>query len=86
MLRVDLHIVRTARESRLQNADARTLAAFRSVEAALQHGEATARQFQTRGLNARVTVHPPGKPPTVLDFPAQVASAKSYALIWCSLS
>jgi hypothetical protein len=71
MPRIDLHVVRMTRRWRLQNADAKTLAAFESVEEALENGQARARQLQARGLNARVTIHRPGKSPEVHDFPAQ---------------
>lgn len=86
MLRVDLHIVQATRGWRLENADARTLAVFRSIEAAVEHGEARARQLRMRGLNVRVTVHLRGKTPSVLDFPAQTVRAESYALTRCLLS
>jgi hypothetical protein len=86
MPRVDLHIVRAHRGWRLQNANESTLASFRSVEAALEHGEATARQLCSRGLNVRVTVHHPGKAPKVFDFPALAAPLESYALTRCGLS
>ena len=86
MLRVDLHIVRATRGWRLQNSNERNLAAFRSVEAALEHGEAKARQLRVRGLNVRVTVHKPGRAPKVYDFPALSAPMESYALTRCRLS
>ena len=86
MLRVDLHIVRATRGWRLQNAHEGTLAVFRSVEAALEHGEARARQLRVRGLNVRVTVHQPGGAPKVFDFPALAAPVESYALTRCRLS
>jgi hypothetical protein len=85
MLRVDLHIVRVTREWRLQNANARTLAVFRDVEAAQAHAEATARQLGTRGLAVRLMVHPPGRRPQIFDFPALRMPAESYALSCCGL-
>jgi hypothetical protein len=86
MLRVDLHIIRARRGWQLQNANERTLAVFRSVDAAQEHGEARARQLRTRGLNVRVTVHEPGKAPKVFFFPAQTAPVESYALTRCRLA
>ena len=86
MLRVDLHIVRTARGWLLQNADAATLRIFRNAEAALENGTARARQLQGRGLNVRLTLHPPGRKATVRDFPAQRETVESYALARCNLS
>ena len=85
MPRVDLHIVRAHRGWRLQNANENTLASFRSVEAALEHGETTARQLRSRGLNVRVTIHHPGKAPKVFDFPALATPLESYALTRCDL-
>jgi hypothetical protein len=86
MRRVDLHIVRATRGWRLQNADGRNLAVFRNVEAALDNGEARARQLQIRGLNVRVTIHHPGRAPKAFDFAAQTESVESYALTRCCLS
>jgi len=85
MLRVDLHIVRTARGWLMQNAEARILRTFGSAEAAIENAEARARQLQARGLNVRLTIHPPGKRPTVQDFPAQAERIESYALARCGL-
>lgn len=86
MLRADLHIVHTARGWLLQTADATTLRSFRSAEAAIENGEARARQLQGRGLNVRLMIHPPGKKATVQDFPAQTERVDSYALARCGLS
>jgi hypothetical protein len=86
MPRVDLHIVRGPRGWKLQNANERTLAIFRSAEAALEHGEARGRQLRIRGLNVRVTVHEPGRTPKVFEYPAQAAVVESYALARCCLS
>ncbi len=86
MLRVDLHIVRAVRGWQLQNANEKTLAVFRSIEAAQEHGEATARQMRIRGLSARVIIHQAGKAPRVFDFPVQLPAMESYALARCCLS
>jgi hypothetical protein len=85
MLRVDLHIVRTARGWLVQNAEAKTLQTFRDADAAIQNGEARARQLQARGLNVRLTIHYPGKKPQSQDFPASTERVESYALARCGL-
>lgn len=86
MRRVDLHIVRATHGWQLQNADGKTLAAFRSVEAALENAEARAHSLQLKSLNARVTIHHPGKAPKVFDFAGRTAPMESYALTRCCLS
>ena len=85
MLRVDLHIVRTARGWLLQDADATTLCRFRDLEAALEDSEARARQMQRRGLNVRLTIHVSGKKAAVQDFPAPTEKVDSYAFARCGL-
>lgn len=87
VLRLDLHIVRTSRGWLLQNSGARTLRVFRTAEAALEYAEATARQIRiVRGLNVRLSLHPPGRATQIFDFPARIAPAESYALKFCRLS
>jgi hypothetical protein len=90
MPRIDLHIVRAFRGWLLQNANGRTLGTFGSVDAAIQHGEATARQIRMRGVHARLTIHLPGKRPNILEFPAVASTGltglESYALTRCGFS
>jgi hypothetical protein len=88
MHRVDLHIVRNARGWFLQNARGDQLSVWRDSDRALDAGHRKAQAWQRRGLNARVILHRPGKPPQVFDFPAEVAPdtrIESYALGWCGL-
>ena len=86
MATVGLHIIRAARGWRLQNVDAKTLATFRSAEAALENAQARARHLQVRGLNVRVMIHHPGKAPDVIEYAGQVAAVESYALSRCCLT
>lgn len=90
MLWFHFHVVRTSRGWLLQNAQAHTLSVFRDADAAMEASRNRATDLQRRGLNARVSLHPPGKAPKVFDFPAatitEAAPTESYALARCSLS
>lgn len=90
-VRFDLHIVRTSRGWVLQNARCTTLSVFRDADSALEASRTRAADLQRRGLNARVTLHPPGKKAKVFEFPAAATDAgilpvESYALTCCRLS
>lgn len=88
MHRVDLHILRTARGWFLQNARGESVGVARDPEAALELGQCKAQEWQRRGLDARVILHKPGRPPEMFDFPAEqapVAQVESYALSRCGL-
>ena len=88
MHRVDLHIIRTARGWFVQNVRGEPLGALRNPGAALELAQHKAQEWQRRGLDARVILHKPGRPPDVFDFPAEgrpVARVESYALGWCGL-
>ena len=83
MRRIDLHIVRSTGGWRLQNSDAKTLAVFRTMEAALECGETRALQQSMRGLHVRMIVHHAGKSPKIFEFPAKDGLVESYALTRC---
>ena len=88
-VRFDLHIVRTSRGWVLQNARCATLSVFHDVDSALEASRTRATDLQRRGLNARVTLHPPGKKAKVFEFPAAMdagMSIESYALTWCRVA
>jgi hypothetical protein len=86
MVRIDLHIVRSGRGWRVQNAEARTLAVFRTIDAAVEHGETRARQLRFRGLHVRMTVHHAGKASRTIEFSPIAAQGTSYALTRCHLA
>ena len=89
MRRVDMHIIRTARGWHLQSARGTLVKVFHDPVAAVEAGQVRMKEWQRRGLDARLVIHRPGKPPEVQDFPADPMPShppiQSYALSRCCL-